>query len=188
MDPSAEGFHRVWRASLLPHAGLFGVGMTLAVVRVLWEQKRVTVHRRWPLVAVAVSVALVFPALRLYTEDSIDQLEYELVLALCCALLLSIVVLPDERSRAVATLSSRPFTAVGLASYSLFLWHDPWLRSFRDLGLTRGGGLGAFLFNFLVVASVSGVASAATYLLVERPTLARKRPWQAGDRARERGA
>jgi peptidoglycan/LPS O-acetylase OafA/YrhL len=173
-----DAFVLVWRASFLPHAGWFAVGMVLAVLRVLWEQQRLTVPRAWPYVAVAATAIVVLPSFKLYANGTIDQLEYEQLLAVGCALLLSVVVLPQERSRSVAMLSSPAFTAVGLASYSLFLWHDPLVRSFRDAGWTVGGGWGAFAANLLLVGAVAGVASAVTYRFVEKPALARKRSWQ----------
>jgi peptidoglycan/LPS O-acetylase OafA/YrhL len=92
-------------------------------------------------------------------------------------LLVALVALPRPAtggpSILVAVLESRPLFLAGLASYSLFLWHEPITRLFAEQGLTVGGRAG-FVANIGVVAVVSGVLAAATYRLVERPALARK--------------
>jgi hypothetical protein len=77
----------------------------------------------------------------------------------------------------VPFLDSRALFAAGLASYSLFLWHDPLVREFREVGLTLDGR-GGFIANLALLGLVAGVASALTYRLVERPALKLKRPWQ----------
>jgi peptidoglycan/LPS O-acetylase OafA/YrhL len=76
---------------------------------------------------------------------------------------------------------------MGLASYSLFLWHEPITRVLAEQGLTFVGR-GGFAVNIAVVAVVSGALAAATYRLVERPALARKRDNRAtaGNALRER--
>jgi peptidoglycan/LPS O-acetylase OafA/YrhL len=72
-------------------------------------------------------------------------------------------------------LESRVLVAVGLASYSLFLWHYPILWWLRDHGLTLGGGWGALLINVVIVGAIAGALSALTYRYVELPALRRKR-------------
>jgi peptidoglycan/LPS O-acetylase OafA/YrhL len=65
--------------------------------------------------------------------------------------------------------------AVGVASYSLFLWHFPiiyWLQAHHAL-LAGWAGLPA---NIAITAVVAGTLSALTYRFVERPALKRKRP------------
>jgi peptidoglycan/LPS O-acetylase OafA/YrhL len=63
--------------------------------------------------------------------------------------------------------------AVGLASYSLFLWHEPVVRWLQQRGLTSGG-TGGFWVNLLVLGALSGLLSGLTYRFVERPALRRK--------------
>ena len=92
------------------------------------------------------------------------------------------MVLSSPQARAVRWLSARPVVFLGLASYSLFLVHDPLVRGFRDWGLTLGGASG-FAVNLVVIAGLSIAIASVSYLYVERPALARKRGWQDGDRA-----
>jgi peptidoglycan/LPS O-acetylase OafA/YrhL len=77
--------------------------------------------------------------------------------------------------RVVRLLESRLFVAVGLASYSLFLWHYPIISWLRDHGLTFAGGWGDLFVNLAIIASVAGVLSALTYRFVEVPALRHKR-------------
>jgi peptidoglycan/LPS O-acetylase OafA/YrhL len=174
---SGVGFERVWQASFLTHADWFAVGMALAVVRVLWEDRRLHVPHSWQWVALASAAASALIASKLYYGGQIDQLEEQTPLAIACGLVLSVVVLPRPRSRIVAVLQSRPFVAVGLCSYSIFLWHDPLLRTMRDHGLTLDGPIG-FVVNLVMIAVISGLAAAITYRFVEKPALSRKRAWQ----------
>ena len=93
--------------------------------------------------------------------------------------MLALVVFAEPGSRLLAVLTWRPIVVAGLASYGVFLLHDPLVRWFRDLGLTFAGGWG-MLANIALVAGVTAVLSTLTYRYVERPALARKRSWQQG--------
>jgi peptidoglycan/LPS O-acetylase OafA/YrhL len=77
--------------------------------------------------------------------------------------------------RVVSLLEARPFVAVGVASYSLYLWHDPLIWWLRNHGMTLSGGWGDLLINLTIVAAVAGALSALTYRYVEAPALRRKR-------------
>jgi peptidoglycan/LPS O-acetylase OafA/YrhL len=97
--------------------------------------------------------------------------------ALACVLLLALVVLPQanptHRTFLVRTLEWRPLIATGVASYSLFLWHEPVVRHLEARGWTSVGTVG-FLSNLVVVAVISGGLAALTYSCVERPALRRR--------------
>ena len=71
-------------------------------------------------------------------------------------------------------MDAPPLVAVGLASYSLFLWHEPLVYWLREHGLTVAGA-GGFLVNLVVLAAVAGALASLTYRFVERPAMARKR-------------
>jgi peptidoglycan/LPS O-acetylase OafA/YrhL len=167
----------VWRLGFPAHADWFAAGMALAVLRVLWEDGRLRLPRYWHAGCAAGATALVAAALGLRYRGVLDGLEYQTLVAAACALLLAIVVLSPPTAAVVRMLDRRAFVAVGLASYSLFLWHDPLLRWLREEGLTVAGR-GGFVVNLVIVAALSGVASTITYRWVERPALRRKRAWQ----------
>ena len=163
----------VFQDSFPAHAHWFAVGMTLAVVRVRWEDQGFEV-RRWMRPAAGLLAGVLAAIAIKLTDDGVTTfLDEQTIFAVCAGLLLAIVVLPAPRSRLVAVLASRPLTVLGLASYSIFLWHDPILRELRDHGLTRSGTSG-FVVNTLLLFALTLFASALTYLYVERPALRRK--------------
>jgi peptidoglycan/LPS O-acetylase OafA/YrhL len=102
---------------------------------------------------------------------------YQRLTALACVLLLALVVLPqtdpNHRTFLVRTLEWRPLVATGIASYSLFLWHEPVIRHLQARSWTSGG-TGGFLSNLAVVAVLCGCLAALTYSYVERPALRRR--------------
>jgi peptidoglycan/LPS O-acetylase OafA/YrhL len=167
------GLGQVWEVSFLPHADWFAAGMTVAVLRVLWEQDRLRLPRGWRPTAAVAAVAFALLGVGLYASHTLTRLEYQSLIAVACGLVLALVVLAPPGSGFVRALSWRPIVAAGLASYSVFLWHDPFVRWFRDEGVTMAGRTGFFL-NLLLIASLTAVLSTLTYLFVERPALARK--------------
>jgi peptidoglycan/LPS O-acetylase OafA/YrhL len=70
-------------------------------------------------------------------------------------------------------LNWRPMVAVGVVSYSLYLWQSPFLNRFA------GTAISEFPLNIVLL----GLAALASYLLVERPALALRqrleRRWKA---------
>jgi peptidoglycan/LPS O-acetylase OafA/YrhL len=166
---------RTWDQMGFPtHADWFGAGMLLAVSHVLWEDGRLRLPPRWRIGALAGAVALALVSAKLWYSGTLLWTEYQAFVAVACALLLALVVFAPPGSRVLAVLEWRPVVAVGVASYSVFLWNDPIVRSLRDAGLTIEGPVG-FAVNVVVVATVVGIVSAVTYRLVEKPALSLKR-------------
>jgi len=171
-------WHWVIMSSFWANADLFSFGMALAVVYVGLQHELVRLPGRWPLLAVAAAAAAAVSTLLAVDRGLIDKTmaAYQLPMSLACTLLLAVVVLPDQatpRSRLLEVLTSRPLVAVGLASYSLFLWHEPLQRLLHERGLTLDG-TGGFVVNLAVLGVLSGLLSALTYRYVERPALRRK--------------
>jgi peptidoglycan/LPS O-acetylase OafA/YrhL len=105
--------------------------------------------------------------------------------ALASFLLVGALVLPLRDSRVARALEWRPLAAVGVASYSLNLWHVLILRKFAEhVGLDQFGWLLA------VAAPVCIAVAFASYAIVERPFLRLRRRWgstAAGTRATATG-
>jgi peptidoglycan/LPS O-acetylase OafA/YrhL len=84
------------------------------------------------------------------------------------------VVLPLRNGWLTSALSWRPLAALGVASYSLYMWHVLLVRRLSDQ---------FFLANFpklLLIAMPICIAVAfASYALVERPFLLWRRRWAA---------
>jgi peptidoglycan/LPS O-acetylase OafA/YrhL len=179
MAPGWDGdWHSVIVNSFWAKADLFSFGMALAVVYVGTRQGLVRLPDRWPLLAVTGAAAAAVPTMLLVDRGLIDKTmyAYQLPTSLACTLLLALVVLPNQAehpSPLLQVLTSRPLVAVGLASYSLFLWHEPLQRLLHERGLTLDG-TGGFVVNLVVLGVVSGLLSALTYRYVEQPALRRK--------------
>jgi peptidoglycan/LPS O-acetylase OafA/YrhL len=170
---------QVWTLSFLAHADWFAAGMSVAVLRILWEDDRLRLPRFWAPVAVLGAIGFAGLGTALYTTHRLSQIEHQTPMAVGCGLVLALVVFAEPGTRLVRVLTWRPIVAVGLASYSVFLWHDPFVRYFRDAGWTLSGRTG-FAVNLLMIAALTGVLATLSYRFVEKPAQARKRVWQRG--------
>ena len=168
------GLRSVWALAFFTHADWFAAGMALAVLRVLWEDGELRLPRWWQSGALVGAVGFALAGVKLQGAF-LSFLEYQTLMAVACGFLLALVVFAEPGNLFVRFLCWKPVLATGLASYSLFLWHDPLVRAFRDAGLTLSGRPG-FVFNLFLIALVSGMAATLTYRFVEKPALARKRP------------
>jgi peptidoglycan/LPS O-acetylase OafA/YrhL len=93
-------------------------------------------------------------------------------------LLLPAVFGPQDEGLVRRLLRSRVFVFVGLISYGIYLWHegviDVWMHRRNIAPFTSG------FLSLLAVAVVGTVAVAVlSYVVVERPALARKSPRRA---------
>jgi peptidoglycan/LPS O-acetylase OafA/YrhL len=181
VPPGSGAWHLGVVRSFWYHADLFALGMGLAVLRVNLEDGRLRLPTWWRKAATTGLVGVTVLTVLLTDRELIQQYQgavaYESLVTLACALLLALVVLPAAEpaspSALVRLLETRLFVAVGVVSYSLFLWHEPVVRWLQLRGLTMGGG-GGFWINLLVLGMLSGLLSGLTYRFVERPALSRK--------------
>jgi peptidoglycan/LPS O-acetylase OafA/YrhL len=172
-------WHSVLARSFLANADLFAFGMALAVLHTEVRDGAVILPRRWRAVALAAAALAALVALRVTPDGmGLGVARYDILMAVACSLLLAVVILPDPTPshgrRLLSVLDAPALVAVGLASYSLFLWHEPLVYWLREHGLTLAGA-GGFLVNLVVLAGVAGALAALTYRFVERPAMARKR-------------
>lgn len=171
-----EGWNADWHSvldkSFLGQADLFSFGMALAVLYALGREGLLRLPRHWRPAAVVIALLGYLAASRVsWQEAQLTYSPYNTVMALSCALLLALVVLAEPgSSRLVEVLETRPFVAVGVVSYSIFLWHYPLILALRESGLTFDGRIG-FVTNLAMVLMVTGVLSALTYRFVELPAL-----------------
>jgi len=178
----AGDWHSVLIHSLLGKADLFCWGMLLAVLHVHLGGDGSRLPRMWRIGALAGAGMLTLLAVAVAgTIGTIRWHAYDMTMGFVCALVLAAVVLARQGSWLVWALELRVVTAVGLASYSLFLWHEPLIWWLREHELTWPEGTGMVL-NLGVVGALSGTASALSYFGVERPILRRKRAMPTADR------
>jgi peptidoglycan/LPS O-acetylase OafA/YrhL len=86
-------------------------------------------------------------------------------------LVLASTVLGPPGSPWQRAVSLRPFQFLGLISYSLFLWHEPLMLELAKQGLLISPAPESFPRNAAVLLLVAVIAGAASYWLIEKPTL-----------------
>jgi peptidoglycan/LPS O-acetylase OafA/YrhL len=168
-------WHSVIVRSFWCQADLFAFGMALAVVLVDWEDGRLRLPRRWRMfAAIAALVGYGVTASRTVPGDQLSHSPYNTLMALSCSLVLAAVVLSprrDETPSPLARLLDHPrLISGGVISYSVFLWHEPLVRWFRDHGVTRAGP-GGLLLNLTVVGLAALLLSVFSYRFIEAPAL-----------------
>jgi peptidoglycan/LPS O-acetylase OafA/YrhL len=166
-------WHSVVERSFLCQADLFAFGMSLAVVRALWTERKLHLPTRWRSIAVVLILGSFAVTARISsTEHQLSYSFYNTLIAFACSLVLALVVLESrpESSRLVRVLETRAFVFVGIISYSVFLWHGQVILALRDRGVLFSGGSG-LLPNLAIVGLATVILSALTYTLVEAPAL-----------------
>ena len=148
----------------------FVPGMLLALAKVSAEARG---NLRLPglrgsgwtwLVGAAVCWALVF-----------DHYNWDLLCGIGAALVVGACVLPRSASAPVRALELRPLAGLGIASYSLYLWHLPIVTAMAPVSV--GGFLGHLALDSAICVSVAVLS----YRLIEAPFLKLRRRW--GDTA-----
>ncbi len=193
LPPGSGAAHDILVRHFLSYADLFAPGMAVAVGHVAMLRWSIGLPRWWSptlgvgLVATVIAVVLLDDRAMLWKWGLTNP--YQRMTALACALLLALVVLPQRHgterdTMLVRLLEWRPLALAGLASYSLFLWHEPVIRSLEAQGWTSAGTVG-FAANLAIAAGISGGLAALTYLYVERPALRRKDRSSARRRVRD---
>lgn len=165
----------VWRYSLPATCVFFAPGLLLALWRVALDRRR----PGWlavPLLGsssvwLAAGAGLWLVVAYRYTWDAL--------MLIAAALLLGGCALPLRSGVAVRVLDGRVLAALGTASYSLYLWHEPIVGALaRAAWMPRGFGA------VLVVGAVASIAVAVvSYRVVEAPFLRLRRAWSPGREA-----
>jgi peptidoglycan/LPS O-acetylase OafA/YrhL len=153
-----------WRYSLPATLYAFVPGMLIALARARLSEVRDTPRLPSSTVLVLLSVPLWLLAVQFVGWA-------QPLSAMASFLVLAAVVLPMRDGRLVRALDFRPLAAIGVASYSIYLWHLPIVDSVeRATGVGFIELLGAALAVCLTVAAFS-------YFAIERPFLRLRRRW-----------
>lgn len=172
-----DSWHAVLAQSFVAQADLFAGGMTLAVIVAIVRRRRLTMGGRHSIAVLGLALLVGATALSISGLSPVGPFLYQTLMAVCFTLLLAVVVLPSHEGSLGSTicrlLDARAIVIVGLASYSLFLWHEPLVHVLRENSLTAPG-VGGFLVALLAVGAVSIALALLTYRFVELPALARK--------------
>ncbi|MGH3330445.1 MAG: acyltransferase family protein [Nocardioidaceae bacterium] len=167
-DPSRAYFGTDTRVQAL----LVGSLAALLVGGSVWHPRDPVRSRRLSWLAVPGAVLLLGLAAVANPEDDWLYAGGLLAVALACVLLVvGSAAAPPESHGLSSVLSSRPFVALGLISYGVYLWHWP---VYLALDEQRTGLDGLLLLLLRVAVTVS--AATASYLLVELPV--RRQVWR----------
>ena len=157
----------IWSLSLATTFVFFVAGMLLALLRLEWEERRPACldgplgrSDLWLLAGAVPWIAVV------------ARYEQWWLVALGAFCLVGACVLPLRRGVLSRALSWRPLAAVGVASYSLYLWHFPILEWLAERRLEEHGNA---LFAAGVALLIPGAL--ASYAAVEAPFLRLRRRW-----------
>jgi len=159
----------IWTYSLPSTFYGFVPGMLLALIQISWEDRPPS-WLRGPLASrdvwIAASIAVwLAAAWYLFTVPPLT--------AAAAFLTVGAVVLPLRHERAVRVLDARPLALLGVASYSLYMWHVPIIAQLERLGAFRHD----FALLLLVGLPTSIAAASISYFFVERPALRQRRRW-----------
>jgi peptidoglycan/LPS O-acetylase OafA/YrhL len=150
-----------WRYSLPATFFAFTPGMFLAMLRARG-------------VRLPGSTVLILASLPVWLLAAVEIRWAEPLCAVAAFLVVAAAVMPVREGPLVRALGAKPLAAIGVASYSLYLWHVPLIRSLNDhahpgtVALLVGG------------AALAIAVAAVSYFVVERPFLRLRRRWDSG--------
>lgn len=177
-DGWSSNWYSVVERSFWAQADLFSFGMVAAVVHAEVVDGRLVLPRAWRPAALAVAAAIFAASAATLDGGQLTYLPQNTAVALAASLLVAVTCFPTAAGarppRLRRLLEGRPLVVVGVASYSVFLWHVPVIHWLADHG-AMGGGWAGLALNLAVTAIVVGALSAVTYRFVEAPALRRKR-------------
>jgi peptidoglycan/LPS O-acetylase OafA/YrhL len=158
----------------------FSTGMLIALLRADWRRR----PPAWLRGALASPDLWLLASIPLWCLAALDP-KREPLIAAAAFLMVGSCALAPGRGRLARVLEWRPLAAVGVASYSLYLWHVPLLvylsgtrlaffdtRPARDLTAPQ-----SFELLLLYAVPVCLAVAFASYALIEAPFLRLRRRW-----------
>lgn len=168
----------IWRFSLPATFYGFVPGMLLALLQISWERRRPS----WLTGALGSADAWLGASAVVWAVCCWDYDWTVPLTAVAAFLTVGAVVLPLAPGRLLRALDARVLALVGVASYSLYIWHVPVIER-----LYLRPAFGSFAALAAVAVPIALAVAAVSYALVERPALALRRGW-ASTSASIRGA
>jgi peptidoglycan/LPS O-acetylase OafA/YrhL len=164
------GWHSVVDRGFLGQADGFAWGMFVAVLVCEARAGRLSIPTRVQRLTIEAVLALGAFAMLMLTPPLAT-----LAFPVPFALLLGYIALHQGDSAAtrpalIRVLGSRPLVAVGLASYSIFLWNLPIYTVMGRVGLVFPG-YGGYPLTLGILAILTGACSYVTYRFVEAPAI-----------------
>ena len=169
--PAEPNTELLWRFSFPTTFFFFVSGMLVALLRIVWERRRPA----WLRGVLGSSSAWLLASVPIWITQFFHE-DWFVLAAVASFLMVGACVLPLAPGRVVRALEWRPLAAVGIASYSLYVWHIPILQQiagpldaprgpYDDLGFIAG------------IVPLCLLAAFVSYRFVEAPFLALRRRW-----------
>lgn len=174
--PAEPNTELLWRFSLPATFFFFVAGMLIALLRVAWERR----PPRAPSVLMSADVWLL-ASVPLWVAQALNHEMFWLA-ALASALMVGACTLPLRSGRVVRALGWRALAAVGVVSYSLYVWHVPILQEIvGPIGRPRRAYSDVPFMVLLIPVCLA--AAFVSYRLVEAPFLRLRRRWSSASAA-----
>jgi peptidoglycan/LPS O-acetylase OafA/YrhL len=171
LDPTPNPY---WQFSLLSTFFFLSAGMLLALIRLSWEERRPE-WLRGPLASadlwIVASAGLC--VLNIFWRYSLPSMTAMVSILLISILLVGACVLPLRPGPLIRALEWRPLAVLGVAAYSLLLWHDPILKALAKSSWLPSGFAGLLAVGLPLCCLVA----LASYALIEAPFLSLRRRW-----------
>lgn len=171
----------LWKVQIATLFFFFAAGMLLALLRLAWE----AAPPRWLSGPLASADAWILASAPFWIVAVRDH-RFEGLVAVAAFLMIGASVLPLRRGWSTRLLEWRTLAVLGLASYSLYLWHTPviaWLAgghiAFKGGGFTYDGPITEFPRLLLLALVVCGAIALLSYRFIESPFLRLRRRWTA---------
>lgn len=164
----AEGPGNMWRWNLPANFFYFGAGMFVAFYRLRLERDRPS----WlagPLGSSDVWILASLPVW-LLIFNNVKMLP---VITVCAFLTLGAVVLPLRRGRFLRLLDVKALAILGVASYSLYVWHLPIVENINEIESLPDGTIALYAFALPLCIA----AALLSFRFVEAPFLRMRQRW-----------
>ena len=165
---AADPVDPLWRLNIPATFVFFVPGMLLALLRLSWEERRPAWLHGPPLQGdLWILASIPLWALVLLVSYSLDFL-----VGAAAFLIVGACVLPVRTGPVTNALQWRPLAILGVASYSLYLWHVPVLRAEIDAGVST-----SFWILTAISIPVCVAVALGSYAAIEWPFLRLRRQW-----------
>jgi peptidoglycan/LPS O-acetylase OafA/YrhL len=158
----------LWRYNLPATFFYFVPGMLIAILRLAWEERSPRVLNG--LLGASTAWLLVSAALWLVIFDHVDRASLSAVAAF---LTVGACVLPLRDGAARRLLDWRPLAALGVASYSLYVWHT----RLQEHLVARHGFPTAGWAVIAITIPLAILVAFVSYRVIEEPFLRLRRRW-----------
>jgi peptidoglycan/LPS O-acetylase OafA/YrhL len=170
-----RGGAEIWRFNLPATFFFFAGGMLVALLRTAWKENLPSWVRRpfdssdfWLLASVPLFLIAVW------------RYQHVWVLALPSAMIVAACVLPLRTGVLTRMLGWRPLALIGVASYSLYIWHVPILDALTGRSYEFVSWVPEGTFGLAVVAVPLALLTAfASYVVIESPFLRLRHRWSS---------